>query len=151
MDGRRTLTFANLDEMMAEVDRLLAGHRTLGRWSLGQVCNHLSGAIRASVEGIPFKLPWIVRKLIGPIAKRRVLGRGRLPDGMKLPEAYAPKPGLDARAEAESLRATIRYFTAHAGPLGSHPVFGPLTADEWRRFHCVHGAHHLGFVLPDPG
>ncbi|MGZ4836286.1 MAG: DUF1569 domain-containing protein [Terriglobales bacterium] len=23
-----------------------------------------------------------------------------------------------------------------------HPFLGPLTADEWRKFHWVHGRHH---------
>ena len=27
--------------------------------------------------------------------------------------------------------------------LVNHPFLGPLTSDEWRRFHCVHGRHHL--------
>ena len=25
----------------------------------------------------------------------------------------------------------------------NHPVLGPLTAQQWRRFHQVHGRHHL--------
>jgi len=24
-----------------------------------------------------------------------------------------------------------------------HPILGPLTAQQWRRFHLVHGRHHL--------
>ncbi|MGZ7099671.1 MAG: DUF1569 domain-containing protein [Candidatus Angelobacter sp.] len=24
-----------------------------------------------------------------------------------------------------------------------HPVLGPLTAAEWRKFHLVHGLHHV--------
>jgi hypothetical protein len=26
--------------------------------------------------------------------------------------------------------------------IGSHSIFGPLTAREWRRFHLVHTRHH---------
>ena len=149
MDGRRTLAFSNLAEVMPEVDRLLAGHRTVGKWTLGQICNHLSGAIRVSVEGVPFQAPWPVRKLIGPIAKRSVFSKGRMPSGVRLPEKFAPGPGLDARAEAEALRAAIRLFSAEAGPLAPHPLFGPLTIAEWQRFHCIHCAHHLGFAVPE--
>jgi len=25
-----------------------------------------------------------------------------------------------------------------------HPFLGPLRVDQWRRFHVVHGYHHLG-------
>jgi hypothetical protein len=24
-----------------------------------------------------------------------------------------------------------------------HPFIGPLTADQWRKFHWVHGRHHI--------
>ena len=27
--------------------------------------------------------------------------------------------------------------------LAAHFIFGPLTAEQWRRFHVVHGRHHL--------
>ncbi len=150
MDGRRSLTFANLDAMMAEVDRLLAGHRALGRWSLGQVCNHLAMTLRYSAEGFPSRAPWPVRMLVGPILKRRILRRGKFPDGLKIPGADAPGPGLDDRAEAEALRATVRLLAAHAGPLAPHPVFGRIGDDDWRRLHCIHAAHHLGFLSPEP-
>jgi hypothetical protein len=23
-----------------------------------------------------------------------------------------------------------------------HPILGPLTAEQWRKFHWVHGRHH---------
>ena len=150
MPGRRTLRFANLDEVMAEVDRLLRGpHVAVGNWSLGQMCGHLAGAIRASVEGIPFKAPWIVRKTVGKLAKRRVFATGVLPDGVNLPAEFHPRPDLDARAEAEALRATIGQFAAATGPMAAHPIFGPLTHEEWARFHAIHAAHHLGFLVPE--
>jgi hypothetical protein len=30
----------------------------------------------------------------------------------------------------------------------SHLQLGPMTRADWDRFHCVHFAHHLGFVIP---
>jgi Protein of unknown function (DUF1569) len=147
-DGRRTLSFSNLFEVMPEVDRLLASHRTVGNWSLGQVCNHLSAGIILSVDGYPMKAPWIIRKTIGPIVRGRILKSGRIPDGIKLRKDFEPRPQLDARAEAEALRAAIQGFGAHAGPMAEHPFFGSLTRENWERLHAIHAAHHLGFVLP---
>src|SRR4051794_14935085 len=46
MAERRDLSFTSLEDVMAEVDRLLAGHETVGRWSLGQICNHLGTSFR---------------------------------------------------------------------------------------------------------
>jgi hypothetical protein len=146
--GRRALSFASLAEVMLDVDRLLQGHTTIGRWSLGQICKHLSMAIVGSVEGYPEQAPWMIRKTIGPIAKRHVLTTGTMPEGVKIPERYQPKPGADARAEAEALRAAIHLYSAHGGPLADHPLVGPLDRDQWTRFHCIHCAHHLSFALP---
>ena len=149
MDGRRTLAFSSLDEVMPEVDRLLLGHRSVGNWSLGQICNHLAINILGSVEGFPVAAPWLVRKLIGPIAKRRILATGTVKEGIKLPQAYIPNSGLDDRAEAEALRATIRIFSGNSGPMAPHPFFGKLSVAEWHHLHCIHSAHHLSFAVPD--
>src|SRR3954453_19718798 len=112
MPGRRALTFASLDRVMPEVDRLLEGHTTVGNWSLGQVCNHLAGAFVASVEGFPGRAPWLVRKTLGRLKGRQIRGTGTMPAGVQLPERFLPRPGLDARAEAEALRAALRLYSA---------------------------------------
>ena len=44
--GRRTLRYESLDEVMADVERLLEGHTTVGHWSLAQICRHLATATR---------------------------------------------------------------------------------------------------------
>jgi len=148
MAERRALNFSSLDEVMPEVDRLLEGHTTTGRWSLGQICNHLGTAMRYTVEGFPEQASWLLRHTVGPMAKRQVLGSGVMPEGVKLPEKYLPKPGLDPRAEAEALRATIRLLLAHTGPLADHPLFGSMSREEWIRYHVIHSAHHLSFARP---
>jgi len=28
-----------------------------------------------------------------------------------------------------------------------HPILGPLTAEQWRKFHWVHGRHHAKQIL----
>jgi hypothetical protein len=151
IEGRRKLEFATLDEVIPEVDRLLQGHRTLGNWSLGQICNHLAASIAMAVEGPPFQAPWVVRKTVGPLILARILKSGRFPNGIRLPKKFDPKPGVDARAEAEALRATVRLFAMHTGPLADHPLAGPIPRASWDRMLCIHGAHHLGFVVPGEG
>jgi Protein of unknown function (DUF1569) len=94
------------------------------------------------------KLPWVVRKTIGPVILRRILKTGRFPGGIKLAKSYQPKPGLDGRAEAEALRAALWHFASHSGPLSDHPMASQIPRADWERFHCTHCAHHLSFVLP---
>ncbi len=146
----RKTGFASLAEVMPEVEKLMLGHRMIGNWSLAQVCKHLSGSMVASVDGVPFRYPWILRKTVGPWLVRRILSTGRFPRGVKLPDRLAPGPGLDARAEAEALRAAIAAFSAHPGPFADHPLGGPIGRDGWARFHAIHSAHHLGFAMPEP-
>src|SRR5689334_10556595 len=55
-DARRPLSFAALEEVMPDVDRLMRGHTTVGHWSLGQICSHLAQAFRFTVDGFPPRL-----------------------------------------------------------------------------------------------
>jgi hypothetical protein len=146
--ARREVSFASLDQVMPDVDRLLVGHVTVGNWSLGQICNHLARGIRSTVEGSPERAPWLVRKTIGPLILKRILKTGRWPSGIKLPKKSEPKPGDDARAEAEALRVALQVLASHPGPLAAHPFAGPISRDDWERFHCIHCAHHLSFARP---
>ncbi len=149
MAGRRDLNFPTLDAVMADVDRLLEGHSTIGNWTLAQMCNHLATTLRLGLEPNEKvrKMPWIVRRTAGPFILGRVLKKGRMPDGIKAPKAVVPKPGLDARAEAEALRATIR-MCAELEPHFEHPFFGRITREQFLRLQCIHSAHHLSYALP---
>lgn len=146
MDGRRDVAFEALDEVMPEVDRLLAGHSMVGAWSLGQVLRHLSEAIRLSTEG-PAGPAEPTRQQ--DVFRRRLLRSGRFPEKAEIPIAsMQPPDGLDAHTEAERLRDAIGRLVTFEGPSPPHPVLGPLQKDEWQRFHCIHCAHHLRFALP---
>lgn len=149
MAVRRSLTFARMDEIMPEVDRLLAGHTLVGNWGLAQMCNHLSNSIQMSVEGFGIKLPWLLRATVGRIAKREIFSTGVMRSGIKLPKKFLPATGLDDRAEAEALRAAIGYYFTNPTPRAPHPMLGELSGPEWDRLHCIHSAHHLSFALQD--
>jgi hypothetical protein len=148
--ARRPLSFASLDEVMPDVDRLLRGHTTVGNWSLGQICSHLAQAIHFTIDGFPAEAfpPWIIRKTIGRFLLWRILRTGRFTEGLKMPGKYEPAAGAEARVEAESLRAALQRLAAHSGPLAEHPMKGPVSRAIWERFHCIHCAHHLRFALP---
>jgi hypothetical protein len=146
MPARRTLAFAGLDDVLPEVERLLAGHTTGGRWTLGQICNHLATAIRLTLD-VPVRPAEPTREQ--NIARRRFFRQGKFPEGMEAPiPVLLPRPDLDARKEADALQKAIARLVAAPGPLPGHPRLGPLTRDEWVRFHCMHCAHHLAFAVP---
>lgn len=148
---RRPLRFSSLEEIMPDVDRLTAGHRTVGQWSLGQICNHLSKAIGYSIDGFPGKAPWLIRKLMAPSIRKSILQTGEMSEGVKVPEIYLPKPGLDDRTEIETLRQALQRYAAFQGTLADHPFFERLSRDQWNQLHCIHCAHHLSFAVPSAG
>lgn len=144
---RRKLKFCTLGQVMLDVEGLLVGHETVGRWSLGQILNHLALAIRLPMDRVPVKLSWPVRRLFGPVARRVSFGLGWMPAGVQVPEIYVPQSGLDAAHEAEALRVEILRFGAFTDPLDEPPLLGRMSWAQWERFHCLHCAHHLSFAL----
>ncbi|SIN78821.1 Protein of unknown function [Singulisphaera sp. GP187] len=145
MSERRDLSFARLDDIMPDVEHLLEGHTTVGRWSLGQILHHLRAGIDLTMEGEPDTSE--PTRLQG-IAYRRFFRSGRFPEGQHAAHpTLVPPRNLVASTEAETLRVAIQRFSSSNGPFPSHPRLGPLRRGEWTRFHCMHCAHHLSYVL----
>lgn len=148
--GRRTLEFRSFDDVMPDVERLLAGHTTVGKWSLAQICRHLATVLRRVVD-LPASTPHDPSKVLGPEKKREVLETGILPEQLPAPPEILPGEVLDERAEAEGLRQALAYYQASPGPVIPHRLFGPLSREEWDRLQRAHLAHHLSFAVPTGG
>jgi hypothetical protein len=146
--GRRSLSFRSLDEVMSEVEGLMAGHETVGAWSLGQICEHLALVMRRVVD-LPASAPSDPSKWVPASKRDAVLDSGVLPEGIPgLPEIM-PSRSIDAREGADLLRTAIAHYKASpTGPVIPHRVFGPLSREQWNRLQCVHCAHHLSFAVP---
>jgi hypothetical protein len=146
----RQLRFNSLDEIAAEVERLAACKelRTLGKWSSGQVLQHLAATMDNSIDGFPNFVPAPVKLLLRLFMKRRFLTKP-MPPGFKLPsKAEKMLPGETSwdTALANFRRAMERLKTETRR--SSHPAFGPVTADEWEKIHCRHSELHLSFLVP---
>jgi Protein of unknown function (DUF1569) len=85
-----------------------------------------------------------------------VIRCGGFPRGVSSPEHVWPgrsgMPPMSGEELAATLRSELDAMDAKLekcrqafcnSPLAPHFAFGPLTADQWRRFHFVHGCHHL--------
>ena len=148
MPERRTLIFDDLDGVMVEVGQLAAGHKTAGRWTLGQILYHLSTAFRLSTAGAQ-DAPAVVEPDRARTLRRLFFRAGRFPEGTEPPLAIlVPPDSCDPSEQAEALRDAIARFTLADEPLAPHPVLGAMSKAEWARFHAIHCAHHLGFATP---
>jgi hypothetical protein len=150
VSGRRSLSFNNLDEIRADVERLARARevRALGNWSSGQVLQHLTIVMNNSIDGAPPMMPWIVRQLLGVFVKKRILSQPMSP-GFQLPKRAAsllPPPIGWEEAQRNFFRALQRLQTETQRK--PHPAFGPLTLEQWNQLHCRHSALHLSFLIP---
>ena len=128
-----------------------------GKWSAGEILEHLyltyTGTTRGFEKCIAAGKP-LARTPNWKDGARRlfVLGLGRLSEGRKAPANVAPK-GLAPEEVFGNIITKIREMDAAItqaeqkfgkdARVLDHPVLGPLTGQQWRKFHLVHGRLHL--------
>ena len=69
------------------------------------------------------------------MAPERAVPRGMSPEEAQqaiAPELQKMGLGLDDCERRFGVRTKIL----------DHPILGPLTAEQWRKFHWIHGRHH---------
>ena len=127
------------------------------KWNSLQLLEHLmlsytattKGLLRTIEAGKPEPSRRSLRHRVGSLY---VLRLGRFPGGVEAPKQIVPRGNLgdeplrrfnDALVAMDAtLCDAEKRFGARSRVL-NHPILGPLTAQQWRRFHQVHGRHHL--------
>ncbi len=128
-----------------------------GKWSAADVLEHLAltysgsriGLDRCAEAGKPIaRRPTLKDRLRAFV----VVNLGYLPGGRQAPKGTVPKGDAAGPAilehfdqqlaamDAAIARAEQRF--GNSVKLVNHPIIGPLTATEWRKFHLVHARHH---------
>jgi hypothetical protein len=132
-----------------------------GKWSVAEVLEHLyltySGTVkgleRCLQEGKPLATSLSLKQRL-QIAV--VTGAGYFPPGRQAPERTRPRGASPEKVVADigpqiaAMDELIAKWEARHGKqtrLLDHPVLGPLTARQWRKFHWVHGRHHVKQIL----
>jgi hypothetical protein len=150
---RRELHFGSLDEIAAEVDRLVAGSvSTVGNWTFAQILAHLAAGMHAAIDGFPFRAPWWARTFVAPWMKNSFLTRP-MPAGFKLPQravALMPPPEMRLEKALADFRHGLNRLASEP-KRAPHPFVGKLTREEWNLLTQRHCELHLSFVLPEPG
>ena len=127
------------------------------KWNSIQIIEHLFLSYTATTKGLLRNMEAGEPERSKPDVRQRlrrfyVLKAGRFPSGVESPKHTAPRDSLgneplrhfnDALVAMDAtLTDAERRFGARTRVL-NHPILGPLTAQQWRRFHQVHGRHHL--------
>lgn len=144
---------------MSEAD--LARRPSEGKWSVAEILEHLSLTYKGTAKNMERSLT--AGKPLGgkPSLKQRVinvvvLDIGYLPTGRNSPEGAKPKGmhGDQVLGEMHRLLANMdeviktceNKFGSHAF-VADHPVLGPITMQQWSKFHLVHGMHHVRQIV----
>jgi len=149
-----------LDEIDAATagmsDQELAWHPE-GKWSTGDILEHLALAFSGTIKAAQVALDKNSARKREPTLRERlrvmvVLDLGYYPPGRTSPETVKPR-GIPPREAFNSIRKNLvamdevisaceERFGART-KLSAHPVLGPITARQWRRFHQIHTSHHM--------
>jgi Protein of unknown function (DUF1569) len=146
-------SLANPSDKSAIVLRLKAirhdSPRQWGRMSSHQMICHLSDGFRVAIGEKPalFTPNWITQTLVKWIALRAPM---KWPQGVQTPpevnqEGDACTLPMDFDQDLKQLLTLIERFTApqRAFQFHPHPMFGPLSEQEWFRWGYRHMDHHL--------
>lgn len=150
---RRPLRFDTPAQMWADVDRIVAAERAgklrrAGNWTPGQIFGHLGGFIDYAYDGFPKQPPWFIRMICKPM-KNKYLNKG-LPSGVKIPGTKGGTWSIDELPLDEGLARMRRSWDRlqRESPTGPHPLFGPISHEEWKNLHLRHAELHLSFLHP---
>lgn len=81
-----------------------------------------------------------------------VIGRGKFPSERRSPSFALPEGMSGAEALQKTLSGLERMTTAldaaeqrwgSGQRIGAHVFFGPLSIAQWKKFHYLHGHHHV--------
>ena len=128
-----------------------------GKWSTAEVLEHLyltyTGTVKAFERCLEAGKPLARTPLLKDRVRAFVVTElGHLPEGRKAPERTRPRgmQGDEITREIgpriSAMDEVIARCEARFGKrtlVLDHPILGPLTAGQWRKFHWVHGRHHL--------
>jgi len=141
--------------MAGASDNALA-HAAAGKWNSGQILEHLFLTYKNTNYGIGKCMEKGAPLATRPTLKHRlstllVVNLGYMPGGRTAPERALPRgvPPAEVRSaifgEIQKMESGLTDCERRFGAgtkIMDHPFLGPLTANQWRKFHFVHGRHH---------
>lgn len=128
-----------------------------GKWSVAEILEHLCRTYTSTVKGFERCLQEGHPLTATPTFKQQIakivtVWAGVMPNNREAPPFTRPK-GMPAERVVPETEAALRAMDAiiskceeqygRQADLLNHHILGPLTGAQWRKFHWVHGRHHL--------
>jgi hypothetical protein len=154
----------HLQKLQGEIAAALAGlspeqlqQHPPGKWCTAEILEHLYLTYTGTLKGFERVIQAGKPLATTQTWKQRgqtlvVVTFGYLPSGREAPAVARPRGLPPERVLAEigpkisemddNLARCEETFGSHRKLL-DHPILGPLTAAQWRKFHLVHGLHHV--------
>jgi hypothetical protein len=128
-----------------------------GKWCAAEVLEHLyltytattKGFERVAEAGKALATPATLKQRVGAVI---VTGFGYLPAGREAPPMACPRGVPQERVLAQiglaiagmdDIIGRCEEKIGRGKKLLDHPILGALTGAQWRKFHLVHGLHHV--------
>lgn len=145
----RDLDFKNFDEVLADVERLhRQGYDRAGNWDLAQVLDHLRFFLSGAVDGYKFKVPWLIKVILGKVVLNRILTQKKMKRGVFTPQKPLPEPGGNEAEAVARFNEALRRFISHQGEYKESPFFGKVSREQCHELNLIHCRHHLGYLIP---
>lgn len=147
----RSLKFESLDDAVTEAQSLLeSGYTRMGKWSLGQVCDHLCRVQDPSIDGYPkwFSLFAFLRPVMRWLFLPKLAAGRPMPRGIPTASMFVPAGELGDTEQVERFAKSVERIKSHVGDFQPHPAFGRMNSESIQKVHAHHAAHHLRFLSP---
>ena len=146
-----------IESAVASLSSEQLGWHLPGKWSTAEILEHLYLTYTGTLKGFARVVDGGKPVRSKPTWKHRaralvVLGFNFLPKGREAPPHARPRglPGDKVLAEIlPKISEMDEFLAACAAKFGrgikvlDHPFLGPFSVDQWRKFHLVHGLHHV--------
>lgn len=146
-----------ISSVVAELSPKQLGWHPPGKWCAAEILEHLFLTYTGTTKGFLRMLESGRVQGNAPTLKQRaqaflVVSLGYMPSGRKSPSVALPKGVGGEKVVAEIAARLAEMDQALAGceaKFGSrakvldHPILGPFSVAQWRKFHLVHGLHHV--------
>jgi Protein of unknown function (DUF1569) len=128
-----------------------------GKWCSAEILEHLYLTYTGTAKGFSrllevtepraTKATWKQRGRSFVVTQLGYMPTGRKAPAMALPRGIAPEKVTSEIHTAishmhELMTLCARRFGTRSKVL-DHPILGPLSIEQWRKFHLVHGLHHV--------